>query len=88
MLHRTLINCGNVLEFKYLYCAAPPKGSSQVEEDPGRHQGHHGAPGARAEADRQEVNHSDRGPRLPEGRELGAGEPAQVHRQQILRCNL
>lgn len=24
MLHRTIINCGNVLEFKYLYCAAPP----------------------------------------------------------------
>lgn len=64
-----------------------PKGSSQVEEDPRRHQGHHGAPGARAEADRQEVNHPDRGPRLPEGRELGPGEPAQVHSRQHGICD-
>lgn len=61
----------------------PTKGSSQVEEDPRRHQGHHGATGARAEADRQEVHHSDRGPRLPAGRELGAGEPAQVHSRNL-----
>lgn len=85
MFHRTLINCGNLLEFKYLYLLSRlPTGSSQVEEDPRRHQSHHGAPGARAEPDCQEVNHSDRRPRLPEGRELGAREPAQVHCQQML----
>lgn len=68
-----------VVEFKtHKSCCFFSSGSGQVEENPRDHQSHNGASGTRAEADCQEVHHTDSGPRLPERRESGPGEPAEV----------
>lgn len=60
------------------FCRHFMSGSCQIEKNPRDHQGHNGAPGTRAETDRQAVHHSDSRPCLSERGELGSGEPAKV----------
>lgn len=57
----------------------PHQGPGQTEEDPGDREGHQRAPGAGAQADREEVHNPGGRWQLPEGREPHCGEPAKVN---------